>query len=65
MPQALPHALIRWQIRRQLIEHEREATLAKLGAASSDVARVAVEEKLRDLDRQLRGLGPEPSARMG
>ncbi len=79
LPQPFGHALLRWYARRRLLEDEREATLAQLtewidlehDVQSTSVSAVPnpqqsrLEERLRDIDRQIHMLGPSPQARMG
>jgi chromosome condensin MukBEF MukE localization factor len=65
MPQPFSHAVLQWQVRHQLLEQEREDALTALASARSDADRDRLSEKLRDVERALRALGPDPSAKMG
>ncbi len=79
MPQPFGHALLRWYARRRLLEDERETTMAQLtewidlerdgqstsGATVPNPQQAGLEERLRDIHRQIHMLGPSPQARMG
>ncbi len=65
MSQPLPHAIMRWQLRRSLLESERHATQELLADARTSEEREALADKLRDIERSLRAMGPDPSPKMG
>jgi transcription elongation GreA/GreB family factor len=65
MPQALPHAWLRWHLRHSILEADRAAARDALARAESDDARAECERKLAEIERHLRNLGPDPSAKMG
>ena len=65
MPQPFSHAILQWQVRHQLLEQEREGILTALASTLLDAERARLDEKLREVERTLRALGPDPSAKMG
>lgn len=65
MPQPFAHALLRWQMRRQVASEEAQALRAKIAATSDPAERERLGERLTDTERRLRALGPEPNAKMG
>ena len=65
MSQALPHSQARWQIRRAMLETELSAAQQALADARTADDRASLTEKLHDIERALRALGPNPTAKMG
>jgi hypothetical protein len=65
MSQPLPHAIIRWHLRHALLTAHLAATRQALAAAKTEAERAALADKLRDIERGLRALGPDPAAKMG
>ncbi len=65
MPQALPHAWLRWHLRHAILESERDAARVALDRADSDEARAECARKLAEIERHLHNLGPDPAAKMG
>jgi hypothetical protein len=65
MPQPFSHAVLQWQVRHQLLVQEREGILMALASAQSEADLARLGEKLHDVERALRALGPDPSAKMG
>ncbi len=65
MPQPFSHTVLQWQVRRQLLAQEQEHIQTTLASAQTDADRTRLGEKLRDVERALRALGPDPSAKMG
>jgi hypothetical protein len=65
VPQPLAHALMRWQIRRALLEQERDRLQAERDRAGQGDERRRLEEHIVAIERQLSAMGPEPSAKMG
>jgi hypothetical protein len=65
MPQPLSHAIIQWQVRRQLLELECDKLRAALAAMPATPERVALAAQLRDAERRVDAMGPMPSAKMG
>lgn len=64
MPQPLTHAVIRTQVRRALLEREAEAVQRALADARTQDERATLTERLADVARSLRALGPDPAPRM-
>jgi len=65
MSQPLPHSIIRWQLRRSLLLSEQHTAQEALADAHTSEEREALADKLRDIERRLRAMGPDPSAKMG
>ena len=65
MSQALPHSQARWQIRRAMLETEQANAQQALADARTAEERANLSAKLHDIERALRAMGPNPTAKMG
>lgn len=65
MPQPLSHAIIQWQVRRQLLEQECETLRSALAAAPPAAERATLAVQLTDAEQRIRAMGQVPSAKMG
>jgi hypothetical protein len=64
MPQPLSHSVVRAQVRRALLEREATTVRHDLADARTPEERDTLTERLADVERSLRALGPDPSPRM-